>query len=140
MADAFATVQDYQDLTGQTLTAEQQERVSSLLSVASDRLRQTALNNGSDLDLAIERGQVLENVAKSITVDIVARTMATPTDEAPVTQYSQSALGYTVSGTYLNAGGGIYIKQSELKALGLSKQRYGFIDLYGGKKDSRNYC
>ena len=139
MADAFATVTDYQNLTGQTLTAEQQERVTSLLSVASDRLRQTALNNGSDLDLAIESGQVLENVVKSITVDIVARTMATPTDEAPVTQYSQSALGYTVSGTYLNAGGGIYIKQSELKALGLSKQRYGFIDLYG-KKDSRNNC
>lgn len=139
MADAFATVTDYQNLTGQTLTAEQQERASLLLSVASDRLRQTALNAGSDLDLAIDAGTVLPNVVKSITVDIVARTMATPTDEAPVTQYSQSALGYTVSGTYLNAGGGIYIKQSELKALGLSKQRYGFIDLYG-KKDCRNHC
>lgn len=139
MADAFATVQDYLNLTGQTLTAEQQERVSNLLSVASDRLRQTAMNNGSDLDNMIATGRVLENVAKAITVDIVARTMATPTDEAPVTQYSQSALGYTVSGTYLNAGGGIYIKQSELKALGLSKQRYGFIELYG-EKNCRNHC
>lgn len=139
MADAFATVQDYLNLTGQTLTAEQQERVSSLLAVASDRLRQTAMNNGSDLDNMIATGRVLENVAKAITVDIVARTMATPTDEAPVTQYSQSALGYTVSGTYLNAGGGIYIKQSELKALGLSKQRYGFIELYG-EKNCRNHC
>jgi len=139
MADAFATVQDYLNLTGQTLTAEQQERVSNLLAVASDRLRQTAMNNGSDLDNMIATGRVLENVAKAITVDIVARTMATPTDEAPVTQYSQSALGYTVSGTYLNAGGGIYIKQSELKALGLSKQRYGFIELYG-EKNCRNHC
>ena len=139
MADAFATVQDYLNLTGQTLTAEQQERVSNLLAVASDRLRQTAMNNGSDLDNMIGTGRVLENVAKAITVDIVARTMATPTDEAPVTQYSQSALGYTVSGTYLNAGGGIYIKQSELKALGLSKQRYGFIELYG-EKNCRNHC
>lgn len=139
MADAFATVQDYLNLTGQTLTIEQQERVSNLLAVASDRLRQTAMNNGSDLDNMIATGRVLENVAKAITVDIVARTMATPTDEAPVTQYSQSALGYTVSGTYLNAGGGIYIKQSELKALGLSKQRYGFIELYG-EKNCRNHC
>lgn len=139
MADAFATVQDYLNLTGQTLTAEQQERVTNLLAVASDRLRQTAMNNGSDLDNMIATGRVLENVAKAITVDIVARTMATPTDEAPVTQYSQSALGYTVSGTYLNAGGGIYIKQSELKALGLSKQRYGFIELYG-EKNCRNHC
>lgn len=139
MADAFATVTDYLNLTGQTLTAEQQERVTLLLSVASDRLRQLALNSGSDLDLAIDLGKVLQNVVKSITVDIVARTMSTPTDEAPVTQYSQSALGYTVSGTYLNAGGGIYIKQSELKALGLSKQRYGFIELYG-EKNCRNHC
>ena len=139
MADAFATVQDYLNLTGQTLTLEQQERVSNLLAVASDRLRQTAMNNGSDLDNMIATGRVLENVAKAITVDIVARTMATPTDETPVTQYSQSALGYTVSGTYLNAGGGIYIKQSELKALGLSKQRYGFIELYG-EKNCRNHC
>lgn len=139
MADAFATVTDYLNLTGQTLTAEQQERVTLLLSVASDRLRQIALNSGSDLDLAIDLGKVLPNVVKSITVDIVARTMSTPTDEAPVTQYSQSALGYTVSGTYLNAGGGIYIKQSELKALGLSKQRYGFIELYG-EKNCRNHC
>lgn len=139
MADAFATVTDYLNLTGQTLTLEQQERVTLLLSVASDRLRQLALNSGSDLDLAIDLGKVLPNVVKSITVDIVARTMSTPTDEAPVTQYSQSALGYTVSGTYLNAGGGIYIKQSELKALGLSKQRYGFIELYG-EKNCRNHC
>ena len=139
MADAFATVTDYLNLTGQTLTAEQQERVTLLLSVASDRLRQLALNSGSDLDLAIDLGKVLPNVVKSITVDIVARTMSTPTDETPVTQYSQSALGYTVSGTYLNAGGGIYIKQSELKALGLSKQRYGFIELYG-EKNCRNHC
>lgn len=139
MADAFATVTDYLNLTGQTLTLEQQERVTLLLSVASDRLRQIALNSGSDLDLAIDLGKVLPNVVKSITVDIVARTMSTPTDEAPVTQYSQSALGYTVSGTYLNAGGGIYIKQSELKALGLSKQRYGFIELYG-EKNCRNHC
>ncbi len=133
MAEAFASITDYQNLTGQNLTASEQERATYLLSIASDRLRQTAINNGSDLDDMIANGLVLESVVKSITVDIVARTMATPTDEAPVTQYSQSALGYTVSGTYLNAGGGIYIKQSELRALGLTRQRYGFIDLYDHK-------
>lgn len=133
MAEAFASITDYQNLTGQNLTASEQERATYLLSIASDRLRQTAINNGSDLDDMIANGLVLESVVKSITVDIVARTMATPTDEAPVTQYSQSALGYTVSGTYLNAGGGIYIKQSELRALGLNRQRYGFIDLYDHK-------
>lgn len=133
MAEAFASITDYQNLTGQNLTASEQERATYLLSIASDRLRQTAINNGSDLDDMIANGLVLESVVKSITVDIVARTMATPTDEAPVTQYSQSALGYTVSGTYLNAGGGIYIKQSELRALGLARQRYGFIDLYDHK-------
>ena len=47
-----------------------------------------------------------------------------------MTQYSQSALGYSVSGTYLVPGGGIFIKNTELKILGLKNQRYGVIEFY----------
>ena len=35
------------------------------------------------------------------------------------------------SGSYLVPGGGLFIKDSELKRLGLKKQRYGGIELYG---------
>jgi hypothetical protein len=100
----------------------------------SDLLRQKALNVGKDLDEMITTGKVLENVVKSVTCDIINRAMMTPTEGEPMSQFSQSALGYSVSGTYLVPGGGIFIKNAELKTLGLLKQRYGVIEWY----DSRN--
>jgi hypothetical protein len=50
-----------------------------------------------------------------------------------MTQESQSALGYTWSGTYAIAGGGIAqaIMRNDLKRLGLKRQNYGVIEYYG---------
>lgn len=132
----YATVSDVTSYTGQTYTADEQARITELCSVVSDRLRQYALNTGRDLDLMMEAGKVLTSVVKSVTVDVVVRALATPLNDTPMTQYSQSALGYSVSGTYLVPGGGIFIKNAELRALGLLKQRYGVIELY----DTRHDC
>lgn len=126
----YATLEDVMSYTGETYTVETQERISSLCATISDRLRQYALNVGKDLDIMLEDGKVLPSVVKSVTVDVVVRALATPLDETPMTQYSQSALGYSVSGTYLVPGGGIFIKNSELKILGLLRQRYGVIEFY----------
>lgn len=73
----------------------------------------------------IQSGEVYDSVVRSVTVDVCARVMMTPTDEPPMTQMSQSALGYSVSGTYLVPGGGIFIKRSELASLGLTGQKVG---------------
>ena len=70
------------------------------------------------------------SVVKSVVVDIVARTLMTSTDQEPMTQASEAALGYSWSGSFLVPGGGLFIKDSELKRLGLKKQRYGVIDFY----------
>ena len=59
----------------------------------------------------------------------------TSTEGEPMTQMSESALGYSVSGTYLVPGGGLFIKRSELKRLGLTRQKYGVIEFYGSKSD-----
>ena len=79
----------------------------------------------------IAKDEALKNVARSVTVDVVARALMTSTDAEPMTQVSQSALGYAVSGTYLVPGGGLFIKKSELARLGLKRQRYGAIEFYG---------
>ena len=79
----------------------------------------------------LESGLLLDNVVKSVVVDVVARALMTSTNTEPMTQVSQSALGYSVSGTYLVPGGGLFIKKSELARLGLRRQRYGGIELYG---------
>ena len=127
----FATIEDLTNLW-RPLKPDEQLRAEELLRVVSNRLRQEAERVGKDIDKMIEeKGEVYEDVVKSVTVDIVARTLMTSTDKEPMTQYSESALGYTVSGTFLTPGGGIFIKRDELKALGLRRQRYGVIDFYG---------
>lgn len=133
MAD-YATIDDIIALW-RPLTPQEQERAAALLPVVSDSLRQAASNVGRDLDAMLKDGEVLENVLKSVTVDVTARAIMTPTDDAPMTQMSQSALGYSVSGTYLVPGGGLFIKKSELARLGLRRQRIGVIELYAQGND-----
>ena len=126
----FATIQDITDLF-RALTPEETTRAAALLPVVSDSLRQEAKKVRKDLDKMLENGDLLENVLKSVVVDVVGRTLNTSTKEEPMSQISQSALGYSVSGTYLVPGGGLFIKKSELARLGLRRQRYGVIDLRG---------
>ena len=128
MAD-FATLDDVEKLF-RTLTEQEKSRAEALLPVVSDSIRQEAFNVGKDIDKMLENGEVLENVLKSVTVDVVARTLMTSTNSEPMSEVSQSALGYSVSGTFLVPGGGLFIKQSELARLGLKRQRYGVIEFY----------
>lgn len=129
--DNFATIEDVQDLW-RSLTPSEMERATELLPVISDSLRYEAQKAGKNLDDMISSNAALATVAKSVTVDVVARTLMTSTDAEPMTQISESALGYSMSGTFLVPGGGLFIKKSELARLGLRRQRIGAIDLYGG--------
>ena len=126
----FATLEDVIKLW-RSMTPEEFERATNLLPVVSDSLRFEAKKTGRDLDFMVENNEALATVAKSVTVDIVARTLMTSTDQEPMTQSSEGALGYTFSGTFLVPGGGLFIKNSELSRLGLKNQRVGGIDLYG---------
>lgn len=130
MAD-FATIDDVNTIWRQ-LKPDEVERAKMLLSIVSDSLREEADKVGKNLDRMIEeKPPYFKNVVKSVTVDIVARTLMTSTDQEPMTQTTESALGYSFSGSYLVPGGGLFIKNSELSRLGLKKQRYGVIDFYG---------
>lgn len=129
MAEPFATVAEITALW-RPLSEAEKERAEALLPVVSDSLRQEAMKVGKDLDQMLADGEVLENVLKSVVVDVVARTLMTSTDSEPMTQFSESALGYSASGTFLVPGGGLFIKSSELARLGLKRQKYGVIDLW----------
>lgn len=128
MAD-FATVNDVITIF-RPLSTEETAKATNLLPVVSDRLRFEAHKVGKDLDLMMVEDPALVNVAKCVVVDIVARCLMTPTSGAPMSQMSESALGYSVSGTFLNPGGGLFIKKTELAALGLRKQKIGVISLW----------
>ena len=126
----FATVGDLESLW-RSLKFDESKRAEALLEVVSDSLRVEARKVGKDLDKMVQESPSYANVVKSVTVDVVARTLMTSTDHEPMTQMTESALGYSFSGLYLVPGGGLFIKDSELKRLGLKKQRYGVIELYG---------
>lgn len=125
----YATIEDVTQLW-RTMSPDEEERAEALLPIVSDALRIEADKVGKDLDAMLENNEALQNVAKSVTVDIVARVLMTSTNREPTTQYSESALGYSVSGTYLVPGGGLFIKKSELARLGLKKQRLRMVDLW----------
>ena len=126
---SFATLEDINTLWRQ-MTTDESTRADALLPIVSDSLREEAIKVGKDLDAMIEERPTLASVAKSVTVDVVARALMTSTNSEPATQFSESALGYSVSGTYLVPGGGLFIKKSELARLGLRRQRLGVIDLW----------
>lgn len=125
----YATIEDVTQLW-RTMSSDEEARAGALLPIVSDALRIEADKVGKDLDAMLENNEALQNVAKSVTVDIVARVLMTSTNREPTTQYSESALGYSVSGTYLVPGGGLFIKKSELARLGLKKQRLRMVDLW----------
>ncbi len=129
MAD-FATIQDIIDLW-RPMSPEEIDRADALLPIVSDSLRVEADRVGKDLDVMVAEDAVYANVVKSVVVDIVSRTLLTSTKNEPMTQMSESALGYSFQGSFLVPGGGLFIKKSELARLGLRKQRYGVIDFYG---------
>ena len=124
----FATIQDVKELF-RPLTEEEEQKALALLPVVSDSIRQEAAKVGKNIDRMIAEGLLLENVVKSVTVDVVARALMTSTHSEPMSQMSQAALGYSFSGTYLVPGGGLFIKKSELSRLGLRRQQCGVIDL-----------
>lgn len=130
MLNNFATIEDITSLW-RTLNAEEIERATALLPVISNSLRVEADKVGKDLDIMLEKDPALKEVAKSVTVDVVARTLMTATDQEPMSNFSQSALGYSVSGTYLVPGGGLFIKKSELARLGLRRQLKRNINMMG---------
>lgn len=133
MAEAFATVADVESLW-RTLTPAEEERAGNLLPAISDVLRSEAERRGYDLDSMIEESASYETVVKTTTVDICVRALRQDTSATgePMAQESQSALGYSWSGTYAIPGGAnLPIMRNDLKRLGITKQRWGALDIYG---------
>ena len=98
MAD-FATIDDVNKIWRE-LKSDEIERAKMLLSIVSDSLREEADKVGKNLDKMIEeKPSYFKNVVNSVTVDIVARTLMTSTDQEPMTQTTESALGYSFSGS-----------------------------------------
>jgi hypothetical protein len=132
---AFATVDDIQTLW-RPLTASEQTRANALLPLVSDEIRVIAKSVGKDIDTMMANNPSYASVVKIVTVDVVARVLRQSTEGDAMTQESQAALGYSWSGTYAVAGGGIAnaILKNDLKKLGLLNQQIGPAFVWGLKE------
>lgn len=123
---AYATVQDLESFWRE-LNAEEENRAAYLLVLASDTLRQVAMNRGKNLDKMIEDGKVLTNTVKQVVMEAVKRAMLTPVDQKPITQGSMTAGPYAESFTFANPAGDIWFKDKEYKMLGLRGQKFSSV-------------
>lgn len=129
---AYATYADVVSIEGATYTTEQQDRIETLLPLVSDLIRNEGNGVGIDVDAAIAADGAYASVVKLVTCDVVARIMRQSTTGEPMSQESQSALGYSWSGTYAVPGGGVAMSlmRNERKMLGFKRQKYGVIEAW----------
>lgn len=133
----FATVTDITTLW-RPLTADETTRATALLPLVSDELRVIAYSVGKDLDQMVAESEPYASVVKVVTVDVVSRVLRQSTEGDAMTQESQSALGYSWSGTYAVPGGGIAnaIMKNDLRKLGLLIQTIGVMYTWQGSEAS----
>ena len=72
----FASIDDVKKLW-RDLDIDEETRAEQLLLIVSDSLRYEAFKVDKDLDVMIDKNPFLANVAKSVTVDVVARVLMT---------------------------------------------------------------
>ena len=127
--DIYASVEDYEKVYNTALNNEQHKRLLMLIELASSLLREEANKRNMNLSAVISSSDDKANVAKMVVLACVHRVMSKDDDQdMPLEQFSQSALGYTFSGTYVNPGDDLYYLRNELKRMGIIKQRYGAME------------
>ncbi len=133
MGTVYAEVSDITAL-GRSLTNQQREAAEVLLAQASAKLRLTARKYGKNIDAMIADPECGEDYAlsvKSVVVQAVCRALDSTDTGAAVTQGSETLGPYSYNFSYLNAGQQLYFLRNELKELGLMRQVFGWLDLYG---------
>ena len=126
----YATLADVIAITGNTYTAAEQDRIETLLPLVSALIRNEGRKVDMDIDELIAADTNYGEVVKMVTVDVTVRAMRQSGTGEPMSQESQSALGYSWSGTYAVPGGGVAMSlmNNEKKILGIRKQKYGVME------------
>ena len=138
MSQAYAAVTDITTLY-RALTASETTRAEALLPLVSDELRVIATGVNKDLDNMVAASEPYASTVKVVTCDVVYRILRQDLEGEAMTQETQSALGYSWSGTVSVPGGGIAnsIMYNDLKKLGLLRQQIGNVMLWEGPKCSQ---
>lgn len=125
----YATVQDIID-SGRALSADELNIAKKKIAEASSMIRLKAKAVGKNFDLMIADDDDLASVTKSVVVSCIIRYLNDSKTDPAISQFSQSAGGYSMSATYAAAGARVSIWDSEWKLLGLKRQQFGTLEMY----------
>lgn len=114
-----------------TLTNDETAKAEVYIEDVENALHVYAHDRGLNLDEMLNNPPERADLYTAVVCDIVKREMTSSTDESPALSQSSLAVnGYSISGTYLTPGGGLFIKNSELKMLGLRSQMSRKVEFY----------
>lgn len=117
------------DVFWRAMTDEEKEKAEKLIEACSAEIRLRAKKRGKDFDEMFTADDDLKLVAKSIISKVVGETMNKDVNQAPFSQFTESAGGYSLTGTYYSASIGTFFTKTDWKRLGLGSQLYGGLDL-----------
>ncbi len=130
----YVTVDEVAALKG-ALTAEERSKVTTLIPYVEAELNLRAENVGKNLSAMVTGDANLALVIKSVMADIIMREIVSQEADDNMawmsSQTTESAGGYSLTYTTPNAGGGLFIKKAELARLGLRRQQWGGMNVFG---------
>lgn len=124
---------NHEDLTLYWKAPTDTARADYMLKMASNRLRQIALDVGIDLDADVNANEVYFLNVQGVVMEAAKRALQAPLDQQPTETYGQTAGPYSENFKYSNPAGDLYFKKAELRLIGL----YGSQTL-GGISTSQN--
>jgi hypothetical protein len=128
--NSYATTTDVIAYRG-SLSADEMERMDLILETCSAELRAIAKKSGKNLDEMIDDNEDLILMVKKGVVDASVNYLNSTISRDPImSQYSQAAGGYSISGTLVNPGGAFYFPKKFLRDIGLAVQKIGTIEVF----------
>ena len=127
--NSYATTDDVIAYRG-ALSPQTLERMAVILPSCSAELRLVAKRMGKNLDEMVQDEDIALAVKKGVIDASVNYFNATESNEPIMTQFSQAAGGYSVSGTLGNPGGAFYFPKKFLRDIGLANQKVGTIEVF----------
>lgn len=124
----FATIDDFVSRF-RLLDEAETKRANVLLGDAS-LIIATELEK-YEIDYSNPEGLFAENL-KRITCEMVKRVMLTDSNSPSVTSSTMSAGPYSQTFAYASPTSDLYLKESEKRALGISKSSVSFVSPWGG--------
>lgn len=128
--NSYATTDDVIAYKG-AMSADTLERMPKILEACSAELRLIAKRHNKNLDEMVADD---EDIALAVTKGVVDASVnyfyQSENKEPIMSQFAQSAGGYSISGTLANAGGAFYFPKKFLRDIGLSIQKVGTIEVF----------